>query len=197
MNPLTYMLERIVLILMVFVGTTLLHWGLNGYIIPVSRLFLGIGLVCLAVIGFSYFFSHGVTMWKVVPICEAQKLDVRQADLLNHGHFRKCDTRRGGGGYDQFPSICHRRYGRELSHQFVVQLYGCPLRCHYCYVTLSGIWGRWEPYTTEQLMMAFLDSGQEVLHLMGGAPAIYLDDCFVIDLVPYKALETDLSVSVI
>ena len=25
-------------------------------------------------------------------------------------------------------------------------------------------------------MMAFLDSGQEVLHLMGGAPAIYLDD---------------------
>ena len=56
MNPLIVTLGQLVLILMVFVGTTLLHWGLNGYITLMSRLFLGMGLVCLAVIGFSYLF---------------------------------------------------------------------------------------------------------------------------------------------
>ncbi len=56
MIALVVTLERLILILMVFVGTTLIHWGLNGWITPVSRLFLGIGLICLAVIGFSYLF---------------------------------------------------------------------------------------------------------------------------------------------
>ena len=56
MNPLIVTLGQLVLILMVFAGTTLLHWGLNGYITPVSRLALGMSLICLAVIGFSYLF---------------------------------------------------------------------------------------------------------------------------------------------
>ena len=47
-------------------------------------------------------------MWKVVPICDYQKLDVRPEDLLDSGDFRKCETYRGGGGYDQFPKICKK-----------------------------------------------------------------------------------------
>ncbi len=113
--------------------------------------------------------------WKVVPISARQKLDVREDDLLNNGHFRKCETYRGGGGYDQFPSICKKRLGIEAHTQFVVQLYGCNLDCPYCYVTQSGIWGEPVIYTSDQLVKAFVESEQEVFHLMGGAPAIYLN----------------------
>lgn len=113
--------------------------------------------------------------WKVMPVCSYQKLDVRKSDLLAGGDFRKCETYRGGGGYDQFPSICERRIGRRAHMQFVVQLYGCSLDCPYCYVTRAGVWGAWKPYTTDQLVDAFKESGQEVFHLMGGAPALYLD----------------------
>jgi uncharacterized Fe-S cluster-containing radical SAM superfamily protein len=113
--------------------------------------------------------------WRVVPICKYQRLDVRPEDLLNHGHFRKCETYRSGGGYDQFPAIYERRFGVRPHTQFVVQLFGCPLDCSYCYCTRSGVWGKWREYTTERLVDAFKHSGQEVFHLMGGAPALYLD----------------------
>jgi pyruvate-formate lyase-activating enzyme len=113
-------------------------------------------------------------VWKVVPICDYQKLDVRQDDLLNGGDFRKCETYRGGGGYDQFPTICEKRKGRRLHKQFIAQLYGCNLDCPYCYVTRSGVWGAWKPYTTTELCNAYIESKQEVFHLMGGAPALYL-----------------------
>lgn len=114
--------------------------------------------------------------WKVVPICEYQRTDVRPDDLLNGGDFRKCETYRGGGGYDQFPAICEKRLGKRAHKQFIVQLYGCNLDCPYCYVTRTGVWGAWKPYESADLMQAFTDSDQEVFHLMGGAPAIYLDD---------------------
>jgi uncharacterized Fe-S cluster-containing radical SAM superfamily protein len=113
--------------------------------------------------------------WKVVPICDYQKLDVRPEDLLNNGDFRKCETYRGGGGYDQFPAICEKRFGIRAHAQFVVQLYGCNLDCPYCYVTRSGVWGKWKSYTTEGLVQAYKDSEQQIFHLMGGAPAIYLN----------------------
>ncbi len=113
--------------------------------------------------------------WRVVPISEYQKLDVREEDLLNEGHFRKCETYRGGGGYDRFPAICERRLGIRAHEQFIVQLYGCNLDCPYCYVTRSGVHGAYIEYSTDALMMAFLESGQQVFHLMGGAPALYLD----------------------
>lgn len=116
--------------------------------------------------------------WKVVPICDYQKLDVRPEDLLNGGHFRKCETYRGGGGYDQFPAIAKKRLGLEFEphKQFIVQLYGCNLDCPYCYVTRTGIWSPYVEYSTTDLIAAFTKSGQQVFHLMGGAPALYLED---------------------
>jgi len=77
--------------------------------------------------------------WKVCPIQGRQLRDVREEDLF--GDFRLCDSYRGGGGYDQFPRIYSDRRDvpiEGLNSQFVVQLYGCPLNCHYCYVTRDG-----------------------------------------------------------
>lgn len=113
-------------------------------------------------------------MWKVVPLSKGQLMDVREDDILNNGLFRKCSNYRGGGGYDQFPFICERRLGKKYSEQFIVQLFGCNLDCPYCYVTRAGVWGEWVGQTKEQLIQAFEDSGQEVFHLMGGAPALYI-----------------------
>jgi uncharacterized Fe-S cluster-containing radical SAM superfamily protein len=116
-----------------------------------------------------------VHQWKVVPISENQKLDVRPDDLLNNGHFRKCSTYRGGGGYDKFPEICYMWYSKRYSEQFVVQLYGCHLDCYYCYVTRAGVWGKPVLYSTDELINAFLDSEQQIFHLMGGAPALQIE----------------------
>lgn len=118
-------------------------------------------------------------MWKVVPISDNQKLDVRPEDLLNDGLYRKCNTYRGGGGYDQFPVIAARRFGippsaSPFNLQFIVQLFACTLDCPYCYVTRAGVWGKYVEKTDAELIDAFLQSGQRVFHLMGGAPGIYL-----------------------
>ncbi len=113
--------------------------------------------------------------WKVVPVCGAQRLDVREEDLLEDGDFRNCNVGRSGDGQDRFPSICKSRLGEYLASHFVVQLYGCPLSCWYCYVTREGIWGRWKEYTTDRLVEVFSSSGQKVFHLMGGAPALYME----------------------
>lgn len=102
-------------------------------------------------------------------------MDVRPEDLLDGGLYRKCETYRGGGGYDQFPTICEKRLGVRAHQQFIVQLYGCNLDCPYCYVTRSGVWGEPVPTSTGQLIDAFRRSKQQVFHLMGGAPAIYIE----------------------
>jgi len=115
-----------------------------------------------------------MTKWPVVPLSPGQLQDVREEDILVGGHFRKCLTYRGGGGYDQFPYICESVLGRRAAHQFIAQLRGCNLDCPYCYVTREGVWGQPVWYSTEELVSAFLGSGQEVFHLMGGAPALYL-----------------------
>jgi len=92
--------------------------------------------------------------WMVCPIQGRQLRDVREEGLF--GDFRLCNTYRGGGGYDQFPKIYSGRHGikedKTLGRQFVVQLYGCPLECPYCYVTRDGIFGKTKAYTTEQLV---------------------------------------------
>ena len=120
--------------------------------------------------------------WPVVPISANQMLDVSSDDLILDGHFRLCQTYKGGGGYDQFPHIAAARglvsTPDEANRQFVVQLYGCNLDCPYCYVTRAGVWGRPTAYNTRELLWAWRraqDSyGANVFHLMGGAPAIYL-----------------------
>jgi len=118
--------------------------------------------------------------WKVCPIQGRQLKDVREEDL--YGDFRFCNTYRGGGGYDQFPTIAEARSltcDGDMGLQFVVQLFGCPLDCYYCYVTRDGIFGKYTEYTTRELVgayyNAYLAKNAGVFHLMGGAPALYSD----------------------
>lgn len=115
--------------------------------------------------------------WKVVPLCERQLRDVNPSDIIEGGLYRKCNIYKGGGGYDKFEEILCNRTGRErglYNEQFVVQLYGCPLRCPYCYVTHDGIFGEPKLISTEELVNAFKATGLNVFHLMGGAPAMWM-----------------------
>lgn len=116
-------------------------------------------------------------IFDVMKLCSAQLLDIHSDDVLEGGLYRKCNTYRGGGGYDQFPAIYQRRFGAtpSLNDQFVVQLKGCPLRCPYCYVTEEGVSrGESVKVSSAELVAAFTRSGCSVFHLMGGAPALHL-----------------------
>lgn len=117
--------------------------------------------------------------WQVVPICEKQKRDVNPEDLLNGDLYRKCNIYKGGGGYDKFEEIARKRKipgsDKDINVQFVAQLRGCPLRCPYCYVTQEGIFGELVYKTTTELVTDFKQSGLNVFHLMGGAPALYVN----------------------
>lgn len=125
--------------------------------------------------------------FKVVPLCDKQLRDIREDDILENGLYRKCETYRSGGGYDKFPEICNRRYGVPYSKQFVVQLYGCPLQCNYCYVTNDGVHGKYVEVGDKQIINSFIKSEQEILHLMGGAPALYIEEWYkLLDLLPVK-----------
>lgn len=115
-------------------------------------------------------------MFKVVPICEKQRRDINPKHILCDGLYRTCDVYKGGGGYDAFPNICKKRIKDVNPVQFVVQLYGCPFRCSYCYVTPDGITGGYKLVSSEDMLTAYEDSGCEVFHLMGGAPALYMKD---------------------
>lgn len=114
--------------------------------------------------------------WPVVSLCEKQLRDVDPNDVLAGGLYRLCDIYKGGGGYDRFNGIYEKRFGWwPQSKQFVVQMYGCPLSCAYCYVTKEGVWGSPTLTTTTQLLSAYQHENVDVFHLMGGAPAIYLE----------------------
>lgn len=122
--------------------------------------------------------------WKIVPLCKEQLLDIDPKDVLPGGEFRLCDVYKSGGGYDKFPAIFERRTGRKTSpKQFVVQLYGCHLKCPYCYVTPNGIWGKPIYYHTDGLAKVFFTAQKmfrnhfdiDVFHLMGGSPALYIE----------------------
>lgn len=120
--------------------------------------------------------------WKVCPIQGRQLKDVRPEDI--YGDFRICKTYRSGGGYDQLARIIERRGVRRnpkdnIEKQFVVQLFGCHLRCPYCYVTRDGIFGSYIEYASHQLAYHYYSAYAEhdvgVFHLMGGAPALYIE----------------------
>lgn len=116
--------------------------------------------------------------WKVMHLCDRQLRDINPSDVLNNGLYRRCDTYKGGGGYDKFSEIYKNRTGQtgNYNEQFVVQLKGCPLKCPYCYVTVDGVHnGSYSLISTDQLIKDFSDSKLPVLHLMGGAPALYID----------------------
>lgn len=115
-------------------------------------------------------------MWKVVPLCEAQRQDVKPKDILAGGLFRVCDTNTAMKGQDLFSDICNRRLGRRLSRQFVVQLYGCVLNCNYCYVTEYGVWGGYVEISSISIIESLVQSRCDVLHLMGGSPALYIEN---------------------
>lgn len=116
--------------------------------------------------------------WQVMHLCERQKRDINPKDILNDGLYRRCNTYKGGGGYDKFPHIYEMRTGQKgnYNEQFVVQLKGCPLRCPYCYVTVDGVHhGEYSLISTEQLVKDFNNIKLPVFHLMGGAPALYIE----------------------
>ena len=39
-------------------------------------------------------------LFKVVPLCKKQLLEVTPSDILNDGLYRKCNVYKSGGGYD-------------------------------------------------------------------------------------------------
>lgn len=118
----------------------------------------------------------------VVELCRKQLMDVHSEDILFGGLFRLCDVYKGGGGYDRFPAIAKKRLGIETTKQFIVQLKGCPLDCTYCYVTSEGINGLANLLEAEDLINAFnaTSKGVKVFHLMGGAPALYMEHWYEI-----------------
>ncbi len=127
--------------------------------------------------------------WPVIPISKFQQLDMHQEDLLNNDHFRKCDIIRAKKGQDKLHEITKKRFGKNFSNQFVVQLKGCPLKCWYCYVTPDGINNNPVYYSSEQLIEYFLKSNCDTFHLMGGAPALYYEHWQdLIKLLPEKYL---------
>jgi pyruvate-formate lyase-activating enzyme len=120
-------------------------------------------------------------MWKVCPIQGRQLLDVRPEDIFRD--FRICKTYRSGGGYDKLPLIIKKRRMHvfsDIETQFVVQLYGCNLRCPYCYVTEDGVFGKYIEYLSKDLLFWFHKACVlykcGIFHLMGGAPALYIYD---------------------
>lgn len=117
--------------------------------------------------------------WPVMKLCEAQLRDINPEDVLANGLYRRCNTYRGGGGYDRFPAIYLNRFGfaPNLNDQFVVQLKGCPLSCPYCYVTKAGVvYGDCVQVPTPELVEAYKYSRCGVFHLMGGAPALHIQN---------------------
>lgn len=115
--------------------------------------------------------------WKVVPLCERQLRDINKSDVLHSGLYRRCDIYKGGGGYDKFEEVYHKRVnsGINCNEQFVVQVYGCPFMCPYCYVTEEGVHGKYKEIGNDELIHDFEISGLQVFHLMGGAPALYIE----------------------
>lgn len=139
---------------------------------------------------------------RVCPVQGRQLKDVREEDII--GNFRICNTYRGGGGYDQFPNIARKRgliheYTKgEIGTQFVVQLHGCHLRCPYCYVTKDGVFGQTVGYTIPEIIEEFGFAVEErnagVFHMMGGAPALHMEDWQNIPMLlhPFHIFTSDL-----
>lgn len=141
-------------------------------------------------------------LFPIVPLCEKQLRDVREEDRVFVNGVplaRTCRTDRAGGGYDQFRDIFLARFGLDTGpDHFVAQLYGCTHECPWCYITIDGVWGDAVQLKAREIVnlvhyvnekrratgsrydarTGALQDAQpqiQVLHLMGGAPALYLN----------------------
>lgn len=120
----------------------------------------------------------------VMPICERQRRDVREQDLVYWNSLplgRFCTITNAGGGYDRFRDLYLARNGVDTGDtHLILQVYGCTMECPWCYVTPDGIWG--DAKTASACLLHVKDiasivrnTNAKVFHLMGGAPALYLD----------------------
>ncbi len=50
------------------------------------------------------------------------------------------------------------------------------MRCAYCYVTPDGIFGKYVEVDIDDMVKAFIKSKLDIFHLMGGAPALYIEN---------------------
>ena len=124
-------------------------------------------------------------MFPVVPLCEKQLRDVREEDRVYVNGCpvaRTCRIDKAGGGYDKFRDIFLFRFGVDTGpDHFIAQLYGCTHDCPWCYVTVDGVWGDALGLKTRELvnLVHMVNEKREqkikVFHLMGGAPALYLN----------------------
>ncbi len=121
----------------------------------------------------------------IMPIGEIQKTDIRDEHRL--GYFRICasfkDIKRQKG-FDRFPHFAVNLFGKTLEHwnyHLIVQLRGCPLKCPFCYVDDEGL--RILPphnlpikdLVLQAKSIIAKDKRLHVFHLMGGAPAMYVN----------------------
>lgn len=107
--------------------------------------------------------------WPVPNFCDKQLRDINPDDI--RGDFRLCDTEKA----QMYEPLMKEAQGFG-STQFIVQLWGCPFDCWYCYVTRDGVFGATHMYTSEKIVEAFHKTDAHIFHLMGGAPGLYLND---------------------
>ena len=139
-------------------------------------------------------------LFPVVPVCDKQLRDVREEDRVYVNGIpiaRTCCIEKAGGGYDMFRDIFLSRFGVDSGpDHFIAQVYGCTHDCPWCYVTLDGVWGDAVGLKVRELVNLVHGVNEKrkelneapdtpanrqpmpmikVLHLMGGAPALYLN----------------------
>jgi len=117
-------------------------------------------------------------MIPIVPFCKRQLHDINKEHIISDT-LRWCDIETAMNGIDRFRSIYKRRFNVDTNPRHIVtQVYGCTNSCAYCYVTPDGVWGL--PVHKEIKEVFDIEKNQypndAVLHLMGGAPALYLKE---------------------
>lgn len=128
----------------------------------------------------------------ISKIGELQKIDI-EADRDKGGvvcydnYARVCTvftgTRRDIG--DRSPFRMAEMFGgswQDYNHHFVIQLAGCPLDCPYCYVDNLGEDTHFSEISLVELYKTIrfealtkFKAHVKVLHVMGGAPAVYCE----------------------
>lgn len=130
-----------------------------------------------------------LTSIPISKIGEVQKRDIENDQDMGivcyDEYARICTTNTGSRRDigDRSPYRMARLFGgmwQDYNNQYVIQVAGCPLDCPYCYVdnleenahwTVASIVNNFLAFS--QMAVDFFHEPLNVLHLMGGAPAIY------------------------